>query len=78
MPPGSPRCLDAHLGIADAVELARALGRLPGRLIVYGNEGETFDAGVELAPAVAAPVALVAGSLREEVAEFARQTREPR
>ena len=67
-----------HLGIVDAVELARALGRLPGRLIVYGIEGDTFDAGVGLTPAVAAAVALVARSLREEVAELARRIRDPR
>jgi hydrogenase maturation protease len=32
------------LGLPEAVELARELGRLP-RLVVYGIEGETFEAG---------------------------------
>jgi hydrogenase maturation protease len=40
------------LGLAEAVELGRALGRLPERLIVYGIEGERFDAGAGLSPAV--------------------------
>ena len=33
------------LGVADAVELARELDRLPPRLAVYGIEGESFDEG---------------------------------
>ena len=39
-------------GVAEAVALARALGRLPPRLIVYGIEGETVEAGIGLSPAV--------------------------
>jgi hydrogenase maturation protease len=33
------------MGLPEAVELARELNRLPGRLIVYGIEGESFEAG---------------------------------
>jgi hydrogenase maturation protease len=40
------------LGLAEAVELGRALGRLPTHLIVYGIEGDRFDAGAGLSPAV--------------------------
>ena len=36
------------LGPAEAVELARALGRLPPRLIIYGIEGAAFGAGAAL------------------------------
>ena len=43
-------------GLAEAVELARALGRLPPRLIVYGIEGKSFEAGVGLSPEVGAAV----------------------
>jgi len=39
-------------GVAEAVELARALGRLPPRLIVYGVEGKSFEAGLGLSPEV--------------------------
>ena len=56
------------LGVADAVELARALGRLPARTIVYGIEGESFVAGDELTPAVAGAVEAVAHQIVEEVA----------
>jgi hydrogenase maturation protease len=43
----------SHLfAVAEAVEMARILGRLPKLLIVYGIEGETFDFGEGLSPAV--------------------------
>jgi hydrogenase maturation protease len=57
-----------HLGLADAVELARALGRLPGRLVVVGIEGARFEAGGTLTPAVAAAVADAAALVRSEIA----------
>jgi hydrogenase maturation protease len=58
-----------HFGLADAVELARALGRLPPCTIVYGIEGARFGAGAELSPDVAAAVPQVAASIRREVVE---------
>jgi hydrogenase maturation protease len=33
------------MGLPEAVELARELDRLPPRLVVYGIEGESFEAG---------------------------------
>lgn len=39
-------------GVPDAIELARALKRLPQSLIVYGIEGKNFEAGEELSPEV--------------------------
>jgi hydrogenase maturation protease len=39
-------------GLGQAIELARALGRLPERLVVVGIEGERFEAGAEPRPAV--------------------------
>jgi hydrogenase maturation protease len=44
------------LGIGEAIELARALGRLPARVLVYGIEGERFEAGEGLSDAVTAAV----------------------
>jgi len=35
-------------GVAEAVETARALGRLPATVIVYGIEGESFALGTDL------------------------------
>ena len=56
-----------HLGLADAVELARALGRLPARVVFYGIEGESFDAGQGLTTDVAGAVECVAQTVQEEV-----------
>jgi hydrogenase maturation protease len=49
-------------GLAEAIELARALGRLPERLVVVGIEGEAFEAGAVAGPEVTA-------ALREASAE---------
>jgi hydrogenase maturation protease len=44
----------SHLfGLAEAVEMARSLGRLPRRIMVYGIAGENFDYGEDLSPPVA-------------------------
>ncbi len=39
-------------GVAQAIELGRTLGRLPRRLILYGIEGQDFELGESLSPAV--------------------------
>jgi hydrogenase maturation protease len=62
-----------HLGLAEAVELARAVGRLPRRTVVYGIEGANFETGETLSPEVEAAAARVAESVREEVAECTRR-----
>jgi hydrogenase maturation protease len=46
------RCSTHALGVAEAIELARALCQLPRRVIVYGIEGEGFEAGAGLSAAV--------------------------
>jgi hydrogenase maturation protease len=43
-------------GLASAVELARALRRLPDRVALVGVEAVSFDHGAPLSPAVAAAV----------------------
>jgi hydrogenase maturation protease len=46
-----------HLfGIGESVELARSLGRLPERLVVYGIEAAQISAGPELSPEALAGV----------------------
>jgi hydrogenase maturation protease len=54
------------IGIAEAIELARVLGRLPRRVIVYGVEGRNFRAGAALSPAVAENLAGVADAVLNE------------
>jgi hydrogenase maturation protease len=60
------------VGVADAIELARVLGRLPARLVVYGIEGERFDAGAALSAPVAAVIDDVAGRVMREASALAR------
>lgn len=60
--------LSTHgFGLAEGIELARALGQLPGRCIVYAIEGSAFEAGAALSPPVAAAVAATAARLRAEI-----------
>ena len=49
-------CSTHAFGLAEAVELARSLGTLPPRVIVYGIEGISFEYGAPLNPEVAAGV----------------------
>ncbi|MBI3693895.1 MAG: hydrogenase maturation protease [Acidobacteria bacterium] len=46
------RCSTHAFGVAEAVELARLLDRLPPRLRIYGIEGTNFEPGAEPSPAV--------------------------
>lgn len=51
-------------GVPQAVELARALGKLPQSIQFIGVEGENFDAGEELSPALSkAKDTVIAGIL---------------
>jgi len=68
--PAAFSSLSSHgLGLAEAIELARALGRLPRRLMVYGIEGEDFRPGEGLSPSVEEAVGRVASELCLPVAQ---------
>jgi hydrogenase maturation protease len=54
------------LGLGDAIEIARALDRLPPQLIVYAIEGTHFQAGSDVSPAVAAAGQAVAEAVLRE------------
>lgn len=56
-------------GLEAAIELARVLGRLPPRLIVYGVEGRSFEPGMAVSDPVRAALASV---VRQVVAEARR------
>ncbi|MFQ5450436.1 MAG: hydrogenase maturation protease [Nitrospinaceae bacterium] len=45
LPSGIFRCSSHQFGVTECVELARALGRLPGSLVIYGIEGKDFGDG---------------------------------
>lgn len=53
-------------GLAEAVEMARGLGRLPATVIVYGIEGESFALGAGLSGRVEEACARVARDILSE------------
>ncbi|GLV50288.1 hypothetical protein TBS_08630 [Thermobispora bispora] len=57
------RCSSHALGLADALGLGRALGRMPGELLLIGIEGERFAIGAAMSPAVRAAAARTARDL---------------
>jgi hydrogenase maturation protease len=55
------------LGLCDAIELGRALERLPDRLVIYGIEGARFEPGAERSAAVLAAADWVAEAALAEL-----------
>lgn len=55
------------LGVIDAIELARALRRLPAGIRLYGIEAASFAAGAELSPAVRRAARALAAQLRRQL-----------
>jgi len=63
-----PSTTSSHgLGLGEAVELARVLGLLPDRLVVYAVEGADGSFGTGLTPAVAAAVEPVVAAVADEL-----------
>jgi hydrogenase maturation protease len=58
-----------EFGLAEAVELARALDRLPPQLVIIGVEAERFELGTPLSPQVAAAVEPAAHAVAEVIRE---------
>lgn len=54
------RCSTHSFGVAEAVEMARLLDRLPARVWIYGIEGSCFEPGTGASQAVAEAVEKVA------------------
>ncbi|WP_329331770.1 hydrogenase maturation protease [Streptomyces sp. NBC_00663] len=69
----TPTTSSHGLGLGEAVELARVLGQLPERLVVYAVEGADATLGTGLSPAVADAVEPVVTAVADELA---RETRE--
>lgn len=67
LPERGPRTSTHAFSAATAVELARAMGRLPRRVILYGIEGACFDEGAPLSVAVAARMDELAARIIAEV-----------
>jgi len=54
--------------VAEAVELARSLDRLPGQFLLFGIEGKTFDNGTDLSTEVQRAAERVLDRIRERLA----------
>jgi hydrogenase maturation protease len=64
-----PRCRSTHgLGLAEAVELGRTLGRLPRSLVIYGIEAASFRIGGLPSAAVRAGARAAAAAISAELA----------
>jgi hydrogenase maturation protease len=58
------------VGLADMIELARALNQLPPQLVVYGIGGSTFGNGCELSVEVERAVQYLVQHVKEELFEW--------
>lgn len=68
---GAARTTSSHgFGLDDAVSLARALDRMPGRLIVHAIEAADLTQGLGLTPPVAEVVGTVARAILDDVRGF--------
>jgi hydrogenase maturation protease len=54
-------------GVAEAIELARALGQLPPRVLVFGIEARRWEAGVRLSPELERVVPTLVQHILQEV-----------
>jgi hydrogenase maturation protease len=54
--------------LAETIELGRALGRLPQRLLIFGVEAENFAPGTALSPSVAAAIPALVQQINQECA----------
>lgn len=68
VPAGVFRSSTHAFGLSDAIELSRALGSLPRRVVVYGVEGADFSAGAKLTAAALTAVDRVAAAIRADLA----------
>jgi hydrogenase maturation protease len=74
--PGVARPASSHgFGLDDAVALAVALDRMPGRLIVHAIEAADLSQGTGLTPAVAAAVDPAVAAILDDIGSFARSGR---
>jgi hydrogenase maturation protease len=60
-------------GVGEAIELARALGRLPRRVVVYGIEGAEFAAGTALTAPVDAAVERAAAAMLDDLGRLLKE-----
>jgi hydrogenase maturation protease len=57
-------------GVSEAIEIARSLGQLPSKLVVYGIEGSDFEIGGGISPAVGQAAENMIRQLLQELGVF--------
>ena len=65
LPKAAVQCSTHAFGLYEAAELARTLGRLPDKLLIYGIEGKQFTAGARPSAEVEQAVELVTQRIAE-------------
>ncbi|HTW11672.1 MAG TPA: hydrogenase maturation protease [Solirubrobacteraceae bacterium] len=69
--PGSVFGASTHaFSLCETIELARMLGKLRARVLVYGITGEDFNAGERLSESVAEAVPRAGGQILRDLAEW--------
>ena len=61
-------------GVAEGIELARALGVLPPVCVVYALEGERFETGAPISDAVARALPLLAEDITKDIEKCMKRT----
>jgi hydrogenase maturation protease len=74
LPPDAFHVSTHSVGLAETVELARTLHRLPPRTIVFGVEGKDFGVGAPMTEEVRRGVAAAAEQILEELAPVSEAT----
>jgi hydrogenase maturation protease len=68
LPSGLGGSTSTHaVGLGETLELARTIGRLPSRVVVYAIEGQRFEAGDPMSDAVRSRIDELAAHVRNEV-----------
>jgi hydrogenase maturation protease len=70
LPLGWPQPSSHAFGLAETVELARNLGRLPSNLVLYLVESKSFETGAPLSPAAADAVNQVVDRILADLTAF--------
>lgn len=69
------RCSTHNFSVHDAVEMARALGKLPSRVFVFGIESKEFSPGQGMSPEVETSMGELVAQVLDQVHALTKETR---
>ncbi len=73
LPHDMASCSSHGLGLSEAIELGRTLGKLPEQMIIYAIEAESFEHGQSQSPAVMNATNNVANKIKNDIRQFINQ-----